>query len=332
MSMAALAADPGSAIPASSEASDQKPGSLLVYNYYKSDSANVSATDTKINITNTNPTSSVVVHFFFVAATNSCNVADFKTELTQSQTYSFLVSDFDPDAIGYIMAVAESSVGLPISFNWLIGDLYQKDTAKHANLGAVSFAASWGDGVELQFDNANKTALSTVDITFGSGGSAVAGNFKYNALPITLALSNIPSRAAGDRTFLIVNRPTGSFVSSVTSVGTLFGLLFDDAEQSQSFQLTGGCQLTGELSDTFPRTVPRFTTVIPAGRTGWMKIYGTGQNASAQYNQGILGSMIVYNTTNGVNFWGGHNLHALTLSPANITSTLPVFPFELQTM
>jgi len=298
MSMAALAADPGTAISAESEASDQKQGSLLIYNYYRSDSANVSATDTKINITNTNVTSSVVVHFFFVSVTASCAVADFKTELTQSQTYSFLVSDFDPDSQGYIMAVAENEDGLPISFNYLIGDLYLKDTLKQANLGAISFAADWA------YDTAiGSASASTVDITFNTAGSNT-----YNSLPATLALSNIPSLAAGDRTFLVINRPSGSFVTGPASVGTLFGLLFDDAEQSQSFQISGTCQLSGVLSDSFPRTAPRFSTVVPAGRTGWMKVYATNGTT------GIVGSQVVYNLADNVNFWGGHNLHALTLT------------------
>jgi hypothetical protein len=315
MSMAALAADPGTAISAESEASDQKQGSLLIYNYYRSDSANVSATDTKINITNTNVTSSVVVHFFFVSVTAACAVADFKTELTQSQTYSFLVSDFDPDSQGYIMAVAENEDGLPIAFNYLIGDLYLKDTLKQANLGAISFAADWA------YDTAiGSASASTVDITFNTAGSNT-----YNSLPATLALSNIPSLAAGDRTFLVINRPSGSFVTGPTSVGTLFGLLFDDAEQSQSFQISGACQLSGVLSDSFPRTAPRFSTVIPAGRTGWMKVYATNGTT------GIVGSQVVYNLADNVNFWGGHNLHALTLTSSANTATLPVFPFELQT-
>lgn len=317
MSMAALAADPGSAISAESEASDQKQGSLLIYNYYRSDSANVSATDTKINITNTHTTSSVVVHFFFVSVTASCAVADFKTELTQSQTYSFLVSDFDPDSQGYIMAIAEDEDGLPISFNYLIGDLYLKDTLKQANLGAISFAADWTVNTALSTASAS---ASTADIVFNTAGSNT-----YNSLPATLALSNIPSLAAGDRTFLVINRPAGSFVTGPSSVGTLFGLLYDDAEQSQSFQITGTCQLSGVLSDSFPRTAPRFSTVIPAGRTGWMKVYNTNGTT------GIVGSQVVYNLADNVNFWGGHNLHALTLTSAANTATLPIFPFELQT-
>ena len=183
------------------------------------------------------------------------------------------------------------------------------------NLGAISFAADW----TVQTAIGSATA-STVDITFNTAGSNT-----YNSLPATLALSNIPSLAAGDRTFVVINRPAGSFVTGPTSVGTLFGLLYDDAEQSQSFQITGGCQLSGVLSDSFPRTAPRFSTVIPAGRTGWMKVYNTNGTT------GIVGSQVVYNLADNVNFWGGHNLHALTLTSSANTATLPVFPFELQT-
>lgn len=309
MSMAALAADPGAAYPAESEASDQKAGSILVYNYYSSDSANPNAKNTKINITNTSSTRSVIVHFFFVNA--ACSVADFKTGLTASQTYSFLVSDFDPDTTGYIMAVAENFDGLPVSHNALIGDLYFKDVEKSANLGAIAFSALWTEG------SPGSPAAATVDINFN--GAAGAGN--YNRLAATVALSNIPSRAAGDRTTLILNAIGGNYLASTGRSATLFGLLYDDAEQSQSFSISMGCQAVNTLSDTFPRTVPRFTTVIPAGRTGWMKLY------SQDGNNGILGSMVVWNVVPGTNFSGGHNLHHLTLDGNGQIATLPVFPF-----
>ena len=311
MSMAALAADPGAVYPPESEASDQKAGAILIYNYYSSDSANPNAKNTKINITNTSSSSSAIVHFFFVAA--SCSVADFKTSLTASQTYSFLVSDFDPDVTGYIMAVAENAEGLPVAHNFLIGDEYFKDVEKSANLGAVAFAALWGDqGPVIPGGNPNS---ATVDINFNG---AYGG---YNRLAATVALSNIPSRAAGDRTTLILNAIGGNYLASTGAGATLFGLLYDDAEQSQSFSITIGCQRVETLSDSFPRTVPRFTTVIPAGRTGWMKLY------SSTGNSGILGAMVVWNVVPGTNFSGGHNLHHLTLDGNGQVATLPVFPF-----
>ena len=311
MSMAALAADPGAVYPPESEASDQKAGAILIYNYYSSDSANPNAKNAKINITNTSTTSASIVHFFFVAA--SCSVADFKTSLTPSQTYSFLVSDFDPDVTGYIMAVAENAEGLPVAHNFLIGDHYAKSGDFNANLSAVAFAALWGDqGPVIPGGNPNN---ATVTISFSG---AYGG---YNKLPATLALSNIPSRAAGDRTTLVLNAIGGNYLASTGASATLFGLLYDDAEQSQSFGITIGCQRVETLSDSFPRTVPRFTTVIPAGRTGWMKLY------SQDGSKGILGAMIVWNIVPGTNFSGGHNLHHLTLTTGSTTGTLPVFPF-----
>jgi len=350
MSMAALAADPGMALPASSEASDQKAGSLLVYTLYQSDASNVAARDTKINITNTNDSNPIIVHFFFVA--RDCSVADFKTELTANQTYSFLTSDFDPGTDGYILAVAENYLGIPIRFNYLIGDLFTKNVLSasnsyQANLGAIAFAAMWNDAADPRTTNvtngqrqsgsqiptrtvvSGSSSLTRTEASYANAVTLFASldGVDYNRVPVTLALSNIPSRASNDRTILVLLSPRGNLLTGMSTPGTAFGLLFDDAEQSQSFQLgLSSCINTITLDNNNPRTVPRFESVIPAGRTGWMKVYNTSQ-------LGMLGSMIVYDQQARVDFEGGHNLHHLTLMQDGDSRTLsnsltfPIFPF-----
>jgi hypothetical protein len=73
---------------------------------------------------------------------------------------------------------------------------------------------------------------------------------------------------------LIVNRIGGDLTTGAQTIGSLAGLLFDDSETARSFSIDGRtCQLRGLLGNNFPRTVPRYTTVIPAGRTGWMKFW-----------------------------------------------------------
>ena len=120
MSAAAFAADPGLPVPATSEVSDQKAGSLLFYNAYTSSATNAATANTRINITNTNANTSIAVHLFFVDGT-TCSVADSFICLTQNQTASFLTSDVDPGINGYIVAVATFGDGAPAEFNFLIG-------------------------------------------------------------------------------------------------------------------------------------------------------------------------------------------------------------------
>src|SRR5262245_39665849 len=103
LSSAALAADPGVPIPATSEASDQKAGSILVYNYYTSAAAPSPNHNTRINITNTNAQLGVVVHLFFVA--EGCSVADFKLPMSPNFTFVINVAEFDPGFNGYVVAV-----------------------------------------------------------------------------------------------------------------------------------------------------------------------------------------------------------------------------------
>src|SRR5678815_4005600 len=115
MASAALAADPGPRLPDTSEASDQKAGSLLFYNTYTSSATNANTANTRINITNSNDSSGVFVHLFFVDGSN-CSVADSFICLTANQTASFLAADVDPGISGYIVAVATDGEGIPFPF------------------------------------------------------------------------------------------------------------------------------------------------------------------------------------------------------------------------
>ncbi len=248
------------------------------------------------------------VHLFFVDGA-TCSIADSIVCLTPNQSSSFLASDIDPGTTGYLIAVAQDRTGCPINFNYLIGDEFVKLSSGHAaNLPAEAIAAVPGS---VPACDANS---STADLRFDG--------VMYNALPRVLALSNITSRADGNNTLLVVNRLGGNLATGATTLVNVFGVLYDDAESPFSFSFSPGtCQFRSIISSTFPRTVPRFEQVIPAGRSGWLKL-GT-QAEGAISGAAINANANAATTTNAFN--QGHNLHKLTLSTA-ATLTVPVFP------
>ena len=143
----------------------------------------------------------------------------------------------------------------------------------------------------------------------------------YNYTPRTLAMSSVGSRADGNDTLLILNRIGGNLGIGASTLGTLFGILYDDSENSLSFSVSGNCQLRNSLSNNFPRTAPRFEQFIPAGRTGWMRIF-------SQSDIGLTGAAVNFNANASASagaFNQGHNLHALTLTSA-ASYVMPVFP------
>ena len=307
LAMSALAADPGTEIPATSAVSDQKAGSVLIYNLYASSSTNPAVQNTRINLTNTDDARGVFVHLFFVDGA-TCSVADSYICLSKSQTTSILASDVDPDVMGYVVAVAVDSNGCPIKANDLIGDEFVKLASGHAaNLGAEAVA-------KLTAANVVSTDGSLAALFFD--GAALAGS--YNALPRVLAIDNVASAKDGNNTLLVVNRIGGSLVDGAASIGNVFGILFDELESGHSFTFKGGCQLKATLSDSFPRTTPRYTGVVPAGSTGWLKFWATN-------NRALLGAVINKNTqASATAFNGGHNLHKLTTTTAGAYE-IPVF-------
>src|SRR5581483_6700391 len=107
----------------------------------------------------------------------------------------------------------------------------------------------------------------------------------------------------------------------MTPLGQLFGVLYDDAENALSFTGTAGCQLAETLSDRFPRTAPRFSTIISTGRTGWLEIF------PIRTDIGVTGASLNFNagaSTNPARFNSGHNLQFLEFTNSQIAA--PVFP------
>ncbi len=305
-------AGPGANYPSASALSSQKAGSVLIFNLYTSDAAAANRQNTRIALTNLDAARTAFVHLFFVDGT-SCSIADSFVCLTPNQTAAFLASDIDPGTTGYLIAVATDRSGCPLNFNFLLGDAFVKlssgpSSSHAANLPAESVAALPGGFVPC--DPLASTAVLNFD------------DKMYNALPRTLALSNIASRADGNNTLLIVNRLGGSLATSASTLANLFGVLYDDGEAPFSFNFSPGtCQFRSIISSNFPRTTPRFEQVIPAGRSGWLKL--------ALFTDGALsGAAINANTNAGTQanaFNQGHNLHKLTLT-TTAALTLPVFP------
>lgn len=310
-----FAADPGIPfVPGANHLSDQKAGSLLIYNLYSSNPSNLIQENTRLNLTNTNPSTTAIVHLFFVDG-STCSPADGFVCLTPSQTISFLASDMDPGTSGYIVAIAVDGSGVPISFNWLVGDEFIKLRSGHAgNLGAVAcavvlpplilFPVVVGDTtlVALEFDDTD-----------------------YNRLPRTLAIDNFGSRADGNDTLVVINRIGGNLATGAGTIGDVFGALFDDTEGLHSFSFTSTtCQFRSSLSSTFPRITPRLEQIVPPGRSGWMKFWSMSTTDQSAFFGGttsdaraLVGSVLTANANAGA-FTGGRNLHALTLNPLTV--------------
>jgi uncharacterized repeat protein (TIGR01451 family) len=282
--------------------SDQRPGSILIFPIYVSDATGPNVQNTRISITNIDPMRPAYLHLFFIDGSN-CSIADNFLCLTPNQTTSFLVSDLDPGVAGYLVAIAVDSTGCPTKFNYLIGDEYIKLASGHtANLGAEAIVAINPPGCLAS----SNTATVRMD-----------GN-EFSQIGRVLVADNVPSAMDGNSTLLIIDRIGGDLAIGASTIGSLFGILYNDTENAFSFSVNqGSCQLRTPLSQSFPRTTPRFSDVIPAGRSGWMKFWINTSSSDA----GLIGATINDNA-NPTGLRGGHNLHKQTLG--NATLTIPV--------
>lgn len=302
------AADPGLPLT-STEISDNKTGSVLLYPLFTSSATTPNSVNTRISLINTSVTSFVFVRMLFVDGQSGAVVSQTIC-LIPNQTTTFMTSDVDPGVRGYVIAVAIDSNGCPINFNFLAGfgavKLATGHTATLPALGVNAIAATPA--------TCNTSSLATT-LTF-DGTS-------YERLPRTLALDKLRSPADGNSTLLAVNRLGGNLATGAPStVGTLNGELINDLGTGLPFNVTETLpQLFTTLSDSFPLTSPVFSSVVTTGRTGWLTIYNTA-------TAGLWGALINFNpsaSTSATAFRSGHNLRQLTLNTTD-SVVIPVQP------
>ncbi len=308
--------------------SENKLGSVLFFNYYTSDLSS-SQVNTRVFITNANPTQDVVVHVFFVDS-NTCNVADAFICLTRNQTTSFVASDLDPNVTGYLVIVAIDSQGRPASFNYLAGDELVVTPTLH-RFGLAAMAAARRDG--------NFASPINLD---GTTATMFFNGAQYDFLPYTMVLDSFPSQVAGvgaplADTRLYVYSPLPDLATGGAAFsGTLFFIIHDDQENNFSGQLPLGCFLASDKQRILSiRTSPNINAIVPSGRTGWATFYAFGNRTIVCNTSGdpvsltnvpLMGATATKIGSATTGFTGGHNLrYATTFSVPGYSITIPVF-------
>ena len=278
--------------------SDSKPGSILFFNRFSSNPVNPAQGDTQISITNFYQSAPISLHFFLVDG-GTCSVANFGTMLTQAQTTTFLMSDYDPGVFGYLIVVAESMTsGRPTSFNWLGGVAHiRENDGRIGALPAISIAKVSAGDVSPD------PVTSELKLRFNGS--------EYDRLPTVLAVTSFDSQVSVSSFLYIYSPPTNLYFGESGNTVNIFCLIFNDTEQSRSSSFSLNCYRQDSLTNIFNRS-GGINQHVPPGRSGWIRLSGSGS--------AILGSLM----TRSSRFGGGYNLHAITLL-GNHEIRVPVF-------
>lgn len=300
------------AIPDSAPVSDQKAGSVLIYNYYGSSGSGTidhATENTRISITNTHLQQAGMMSLFFIDSVG--DVLDAHICLAPNQTASFVMTDVDPGVKGYIVAVSVNATGRPNKFNYFTGSESIKMASGYAatiNAEAISALVE------------SPTILDPNGIQSGIAATLKFDGVRYNKVPGALVLDYVPAIGDGNKTLVIVNQLGGSLLNGgkPDDLGGITGTVYDVATKAYFWQAgVNSCQLRKVIANDFPQTGPNMSAVIQPGAYGWMKFRPLAAN------KGVTGMVLYLNTStaapNDSRFNGGRNLHHMTLTTDELT-------------
>jgi|GEM_PF-3635051 len=245
---------------------DGYPAASLIFPYYYSSSDyNADTVFSIINMAN----ETIRVHLFFILG-SSCSEANAYITLSPYDKEVFNASERLPDETGFLMAFVVDEQGNFINKNVLIGSarlwsdatqaIQQPYTGEYHAFGFKGIGTT-GRTLQTKFDDVN-----------------------YEKWPNIAIVPSINSPSTHIDSIVLV---------SPNTVGSIFGLLYDDQEKPYSIQTTQTtCQFIKKISTDsgFPRTATPLTTIIPSGRTGWMEL--------SSADRGIIGLQFKYNNNN----------------------------------
>lgn len=286
------------------------PAAFLIAPFYSSGS-NPATENTEISITNVG-TDTEYVRLFFVR-TGCSSIMRLTTSLSPGQTYTFLTSDIDPNNKGYITAFTIDANGLAVGHNSLIGSVRFK-RATYGHSGGYNM---------MGFRSLN----GAMGVNVSGSGTLMFDGTNLEKWPAAAAAPSIVSRVTGARFYVVLVTPVNNLISGNTSSLPLHGVLYDDQSMPYEWALSSSCFLDNELSDNFPLTTPRFTTVIPAGRTGWMRMWRTAPAP-------LVGLYMTHNYVGGWDLFTGSRILSATCQATNCTKpetvsyniTYPILP------
>ncbi len=198
--------------------------------------------------------------------------------LGPQQSARFVMSEYDPFSTGYCIAVACDATGKPTQFNWLIGNLQLRQPSP---LNGQPF----------------DTSLSALAVAKRTSGALSGGNIAemafddetYDRLPNQLAADNLPSQAGTGNnalaTKLTLYRPVADLAGSSASITVAF-TAYNEAGQFTATSQPISC--FGDLRLSTLRFNPTLATLLPVGKSGWVRISASDNNPilGAQFTSG----------------------------------------------
>jgi hypothetical protein len=238
-------------------ASSSKAGSILFFHKYTSSTSQPNSVNTLITLTNVHPRDGVAVRLAWV---HGCAVdTDFVT-LAANQTRTLLASDYSPNQTGYLMALAVSSTGVPIQFNWLIGSASYRD--------ARGFEATYNAvGVAKRTGGAARLVNTTVAEVLFNGSD-------YDRLPKQVAVDNLqnqdPNATGGDaplKTDVMIYSVPSNLATAATPSVKFDAVLLDKSGRPYPQVVEGGCGINSPITSVWSGAP--FNSVVTPQRQGY---------------------------------------------------------------
>ena len=273
--------------------SDQKPGSLLVFPYYKHDAQN--KVDTRLTITNLGKLP-INVHFLFIDGA-TCQEFDQFVCFTPHASIMWKASEFDPQNKGYVIAYTVDNMGRPIAYNGLIGNGFVNDGEYVDNYGAESFSSSLPIGSPLG-------AVATPGLSW----TIPFDGLSLDLAPTTFAVDIQSPLDAVNQKIVLAGLSGDAYagkLSGVTQIGT--GLAYNGHEALRSFSpfISSQCFAEKIVDGTNPKVTSTLASLIPKGEVGTLRFSVTA----------AVGLLM---TSNQNAFGGSRTLHKVQVARSSI--------------